>query len=320
VEDRPCELQASLQLPFAQVGDLVHEDLPQPEGRAAGRLGDKRAVADHQSRAVVLDVAVELHRQHEAHHRDRMGEARQRVHRAQVRLITAVPALRDVDNLHGELLGKLCRKGLVPFEPMSYGGRLAGDDDGGRLRVFDPILRRSAIAVRIDGIERAALVAVRRQDHGPVGNERPSGARIFHAQDPFQAGIGPLGLRPLEVTQDELRGADRQKERSSDARHAPCGRPPARGEGAGHEAEAERERPDAQRRQCPGGRREPVRRQDDMALEPGAVCHHGEPEQEAGGGRDREENNPAEHRLGPKRKMYQNISDSPFHAKSLRLS
>lgn len=47
---------------------------------------------------------MKLHRQDQRHDRGRMGEPRQRIHRAQVRLVAAVPALGDVDDLHVKAL------------------------------------------------------------------------------------------------------------------------------------------------------------------------------------------------------------------------
>src|SRR5262249_16002631 len=58
VEDRSREPQAELQLPFAQIRDLVDEDLAESKRRARLRLDDQRAVPNHEARAVVLNVAM----------------------------------------------------------------------------------------------------------------------------------------------------------------------------------------------------------------------------------------------------------------------
>ena len=112
---------------------------------------------------------MELHGQNKRHDRERMREAWESVDRPQMRLIAAVSAFGHIDDLNSQLRGELRGEGLVPLQSMSHRRRLPCDEDGGSLRVLDPVLRGRTIAVRVDGVKGAALMAPRGQDHRGCG-------------------------------------------------------------------------------------------------------------------------------------------------------
>ena len=70
------------QLAVPEHGDLVDEQIAQAGSREQAARGggeDQRAVPEHEARPVVLDVALQLHRQEGLHQRNGMLQPRERI-------------------------------------------------------------------------------------------------------------------------------------------------------------------------------------------------------------------------------------------------
>ena len=79
LENGPGELFALRDPPLRHDLQLIRDQLAQPQARPEARNEDQRAVLQLQVRAGVVEVAMQLHRQHGADEHDRMPQACQRI-------------------------------------------------------------------------------------------------------------------------------------------------------------------------------------------------------------------------------------------------